>query len=158
MKAICSCGILVHFTPRVCKGQRSRCSVRMCSELNQKQNPPPNSESLTPHREKLETRVDSRQECKWNVVLTQLASHTPVCLLSDVCCLPSTLPTVSTSITKESIVDVEASVRKVEQKIESCSQQDVELHVERVGRLLTAVNSACEHRADDTVPRFVFYI
>uniref|UniRef100_A0A8C8DNT0 Aspartate--tRNA ligase, cytoplasmic n=1 Tax=Oryzias sinensis TaxID=183150 RepID=A0A8C8DNT0_9TELE len=36
------------------------------------------------------------------------------------------------NITKESIVDVEAAVRKVEQKIESCSQQDVELHVERI--------------------------
>uniref|UniRef100_A0A668SZK8 Aspartate--tRNA ligase, cytoplasmic n=1 Tax=Oreochromis aureus TaxID=47969 RepID=A0A668SZK8_OREAU len=36
------------------------------------------------------------------------------------------------NITKESIVDVEATVRKVEQKIESCSQQDVELHVERI--------------------------
>uniref|UniRef100_H2TDG1 Aspartate--tRNA ligase, cytoplasmic n=1 Tax=Takifugu rubripes TaxID=31033 RepID=H2TDG1_TAKRU len=36
------------------------------------------------------------------------------------------------NITKESIVDVEASVRKVEQKIESCSQQDVELHIERI--------------------------
>uniref|UniRef100_A0A669BD46 Aspartate--tRNA ligase, cytoplasmic n=1 Tax=Oreochromis niloticus TaxID=8128 RepID=A0A669BD46_ORENI len=36
------------------------------------------------------------------------------------------------NITKESIVDVEAIVRKVEQKIESCSQQDVELHVERI--------------------------
>lgn len=48
-------------------------------------------------------------------------------------CLLTTLLTVSRSITKESIVDVEASVRKVEQKIESCSQQDVELHIERVG-------------------------
>jgi len=36
------------------------------------------------------------------------------------------------SLTKESIIDVEAVVKKVEQKIESCSQQDVELHVERV--------------------------
>ncbi|KAM4557951.1 aspartate--tRNA ligase, cytoplasmic [Odontesthes bonariensis] len=36
------------------------------------------------------------------------------------------------NITKESIIDVEAVVRKVEQKIESCSQQDVELHVERI--------------------------
>uniref|UniRef100_A0A8C6VYY6 Aspartate--tRNA ligase, cytoplasmic n=1 Tax=Nothobranchius furzeri TaxID=105023 RepID=A0A8C6VYY6_NOTFU len=36
------------------------------------------------------------------------------------------------NITKESIVDVEAVVRKVEQKIESCSQQDVELHIERI--------------------------
>ncbi|PWA31456.1 hypothetical protein CCH79_00002942 [Gambusia affinis] len=36
------------------------------------------------------------------------------------------------NITKESIVDVEAMVRKVEQKIESCSQQDVELHIERI--------------------------
>ncbi len=36
------------------------------------------------------------------------------------------------SLTKESIIDVEAVVKKVEQKIESCSQQDVELHLERV--------------------------
>ncbi|KAG8441284.1 hypothetical protein GDO86_006858, partial [Hymenochirus boettgeri] len=36
------------------------------------------------------------------------------------------------NITKESIVDVEGFVRKVDQKIESCTQQDVELHVERV--------------------------
>uniref|UniRef100_A0AAY4EC74 Aspartate--tRNA ligase, cytoplasmic n=1 Tax=Denticeps clupeoides TaxID=299321 RepID=A0AAY4EC74_9TELE len=36
------------------------------------------------------------------------------------------------NITKESIVDVEAVVRTVEQKIESCSQQDVELHIERI--------------------------
>uniref|UniRef100_A0A8C6TWL0 Aspartate--tRNA ligase, cytoplasmic n=1 Tax=Neogobius melanostomus TaxID=47308 RepID=A0A8C6TWL0_9GOBI len=36
------------------------------------------------------------------------------------------------NITKESIVDVEAVVRRVEQKIESCSQQDVELHIERI--------------------------
>lgn len=52
-------------------------------------------------------------------------------------CLLTTLPTVSRSITKESIVDVEASVRKVEQKIESCSQQDVELHIERVRMLFS---------------------
>uniref|UniRef100_A0A8B9GTQ5 Aspartate--tRNA ligase, cytoplasmic n=1 Tax=Astyanax mexicanus TaxID=7994 RepID=A0A8B9GTQ5_ASTMX len=36
------------------------------------------------------------------------------------------------NITKESIVDVEAVVQPVEQKIESCSQQDVELHIERI--------------------------
>ncbi|XP_043549959.1 aspartate--tRNA ligase, cytoplasmic [Chiloscyllium plagiosum] len=36
------------------------------------------------------------------------------------------------NISKESIVDVEGIVRKVEQKIESCSQQDVELHIERI--------------------------
>ncbi|PVD36066.1 hypothetical protein C0Q70_03036 [Pomacea canaliculata] len=36
------------------------------------------------------------------------------------------------SITKESIVDVEGTVRTVDQKIESCSQDDVELHVEQV--------------------------
>lgn len=31
-------------------------------------------------------------------------------------------------------MDVEGVVRKVEQKIESCTQQDVELHIERVSR------------------------
>merc|ERR1711962_382851 len=35
-------------------------------------------------------------------------------------------------ISKESIIDVEAVVTKVEEKIESCSQQDVELHVKQV--------------------------
>ena len=36
------------------------------------------------------------------------------------------------SISKESIVDVEAVVKKVDEKIESCTQQDVELHVSQV--------------------------
>ncbi|XP_073503358.1 aspartate--tRNA ligase, cytoplasmic isoform X1 [Phyllobates terribilis] len=36
------------------------------------------------------------------------------------------------NITKESIIDVGGVVRKVDQKIESCTQQDVELHIERV--------------------------
>ncbi|KAK3578799.1 hypothetical protein CHS0354_030217 [Potamilus streckersoni] len=35
-------------------------------------------------------------------------------------------------INKESIIDVEAFVRVVDQKVESCSQQDVELHAEQV--------------------------
>ena len=37
------------------------------------------------------------------------------------------------SISKESIIDVEGFVRKTDMKIESCTQQDVELHVEQVG-------------------------
>ncbi|XP_028662333.1 aspartate--tRNA ligase, cytoplasmic [Erpetoichthys calabaricus] len=36
------------------------------------------------------------------------------------------------NINKESIVDVEGVVRKVDQKIESCTQQDVELHIEKI--------------------------
>ena len=36
------------------------------------------------------------------------------------------------SISKESIIDVEGFVRKTDMKIESCTQQDVELHVEQV--------------------------
>ena len=38
----------------------------------------------------------------------------------------------SSHISKESIVDVEAEVKKVNDKIESCTQQDVELHVTQV--------------------------
>uniref|UniRef100_A0A8C6RZN3 Aspartate--tRNA ligase, cytoplasmic n=1 Tax=Nannospalax galili TaxID=1026970 RepID=A0A8C6RZN3_NANGA len=38
----------------------------------------------------------------------------------------------ATSINKESIVDVEGIVRKVNQKIGSCTQQDVELHVQKI--------------------------
>lgn len=36
-------------------------------------------------------------------------------------------------ITKESIIDVCAVVKTTPNKIESCSQQDVELHVKQVG-------------------------
>ncbi|PNI85757.1 DARS isoform 9, partial [Pan troglodytes] len=36
------------------------------------------------------------------------------------------------NINKESIVDIEGVVRKVNQKIGSCTQQDVELHVQKV--------------------------
>lgn len=36
------------------------------------------------------------------------------------------------SIAKESIIDVQAYVRKTEMKVESCSQQDVELHCVQV--------------------------
>lgn len=36
------------------------------------------------------------------------------------------------NVTKESIIDVEGIVRTVEQKIESCSQADVELHIEQL--------------------------
>lgn len=43
--------------------------------------------------------------------------------------------TVHCRITKESIVDVEAVVKKTDMKIESCSQQDVELLVTQVGFL-----------------------
>lgn len=44
--------------------------------------------------------------------------------------------TVHCRITKESIVDVEAVVKKTDMKIESCSQQDVELLVTQVGLYL----------------------
>ena len=37
------------------------------------------------------------------------------------------------SIPKESIVDVEGVVVAVDQKVTSTSQQDVELHIEKVG-------------------------
>ena len=35
-------------------------------------------------------------------------------------------------ISKESIVDIQGFIRKVDQKIDSCSQQDVEVHVEQL--------------------------
>ena len=36
------------------------------------------------------------------------------------------------SITKESIIDVEGVIKGVDQKIQSCSQEDVEIHVDKV--------------------------
>ena len=41
------------------------------------------------------------------------------------------------SINKESIIDVEGVVKTVSQKVEACSQQDVELHAEQVTILMT---------------------
>lgn len=59
-------------------------------------------------------------------------------------------------INKESILDVEGYVRTVPQKIESCSQQDVELHVEQVWvvsmaepRLPLLVEDACRPDSED---------
>lgn len=43
------------------------------------------------------------------------------------------------SINKESIIDVEGIVRKVNQKIGSCTQQDVELHVQKVTNFINTV-------------------
>ena len=43
-------------------------------------------------------------------------------------------------ISKESIVDVEAVVKKVNEKIESCTQQDVELHVSQVTFIIIWIN------------------
>jgi aspartyl-tRNA synthetase len=43
------------------------------------------------------------------------------------------------NITKESIIDVEGTLTKVDAKIESCSQQDVELHVSQVWTVSAAV-------------------
>lgn len=42
-------------------------------------------------------------------------------------------------IHKESIIDVEGYVRTVSQKVEACSQQDVELHAEQVRQSLKFV-------------------
>ena len=41
------------------------------------------------------------------------------------------------SISKESIVDVCGIVKKVEQKIESCTQSDIELHVQKASEYIT---------------------
>ena len=38
----------------------------------------------------------------------------------------------SVSVTKESLLDVQGYVRTTDIKVESCTQQDVELHVEQV--------------------------
>ena len=45
-------------------------------------------------------------------------------------------------VTKESIIDVEGFVRTVGQKIESCTQQEVELHAEQV-RSVWRCNGRC---------------
>ncbi|XP_006006252.1 aspartate--tRNA ligase, cytoplasmic [Latimeria chalumnae] len=54
------------------------------------------------------------------------------------------------NINKESIVDVEGIVRKVDQKIESCSQQDVELHVEKI-YVVSSAEARLPLQLDDAV-------
>ena len=39
---------------------------------------------------------------------------------------------VITSVTKESLIEVESLVKTVDNKVESCTQQDVELHIKQV--------------------------
>ena len=73
------------------------------------------------------------------------------------------------SIPKESIVDVEGVVVAVDQKVTSTSQQDVELHIEKVG-IVILIDNACNSistytlkqlrskKFDPFQPRVVFYI
>lgn len=49
-------------------------------------------------------------------------------------------------ITKESIIDVCAVVKTTPNKIESCSQQDVELHVKQVGMQQSGWDSCKTYR------------
>lgn len=44
----------------------------------------------------------------------------------------------ASNVTKESIIDVEAKVSKVPKKIESCSQKDVELHIQQLWTVSSA--------------------
>ncbi|VDI32334.1 aspartyl-tRNA synthetase, partial [Mytilus galloprovincialis] len=64
----------------------------------------------------------------------------------------------SAGINKESIIDVEGFVRTVDQKIESCSQHDVELHCEQVWvvssaapRLPLLIEDAVRPETDDAL-------
>ncbi|XP_027740101.1 aspartate--tRNA ligase, cytoplasmic isoform X3 [Empidonax traillii] len=53
------------------------------------------------------------------------------------------------NITKESIVDVEGVVRKAFQKVGGCTQQDVELHVQRDGRATVNQDTRLDNRIID---------
>ncbi|XP_012860441.1 aspartate--tRNA ligase, cytoplasmic [Echinops telfairi] len=53
------------------------------------------------------------------------------------------------NINKESIVDIEGVVRKVNQKIGSCTQQDVELHVQKEGRATVNQDTRLDNRVID---------
>lgn len=44
------------------------------------------------------------------------------------------------SVSKESIVDIKGKVTKTPSKIESCSQQDVELHIEELWVVSQAIS------------------
>jgi len=65
------------------------------------------------------------------------------------------------SITKESVVDIEAVVHKVDSKIESCSQKNVELHVTQLftvspakGQLPLLIEDAARPIKEDEVKPF----
>lgn len=68
------------------------------------------------------------------LVFQQFIQHIKIWAQSLVQCAMkfSKLSIFIDSINKESIVDVEGVVRKAHQKIGGCTQQDVELHVQRV--------------------------
>jgi aspartyl-tRNA synthetase len=65
------------------------------------------------------------------------------------------------SITKESVVDIEAVVRKVDSKVESCTQKNVELHVTQLftvspakGQLPLLIEDAARPVKEDEVRPF----
>jgi aspartyl-tRNA synthetase len=65
------------------------------------------------------------------------------------------------SITKESVVDIEAVVHEVDSKIESCSQKNVELHVTQLfavsaakGQLPLLIEDAARPVKEDEVKPF----
>uniref|UniRef100_A0A671SRX3 Aspartate--tRNA ligase, cytoplasmic n=1 Tax=Sinocyclocheilus anshuiensis TaxID=1608454 RepID=A0A671SRX3_9TELE len=74
----------------------------------------------------------SRAKGKQCFLVLRHQQFTVQALLAVGDCASKQMVKFAANLTKESIIDVEAVVKKVEQKIESCSQQDVELHVERI--------------------------
>ena len=62
---------------------------------------------------------------------------------SDVCCISTSV--LIHRINKESIVDVEGEIKSAAQKVQSCSQEDVEIFVDKVDIIESATYEYCNH-------------
>ncbi len=77
---------------------------------------------------KIDKQAGAKDKCCYRV--GSLPTSSCICLNSHE--IRYNLNNFCFSISKESIIDVEGFVHKTDMKIESCTQQDVELHVEQV--------------------------
>lgn len=71
----------------------------------------------------------SRAKGKQCFIVLRQQQYTVQCLVAVSDVVSKLMVKFASNITKESVVDIEAVVRKVDSKIESCSQKNVELHV-----------------------------
>jgi len=71
----------------------------------------------------------SRAKGKQCFIVLRQQQYTVQCLVAVSDVVSKLMVKFASNITKESVVDIEAVVHKVDSKIESCSQKNVELHV-----------------------------
>jgi aspartyl-tRNA synthetase len=74
----------------------------------------------------------SRSKGKFAFLVVRMQTHTVQCMVMQGETISKAMVKFSASVSKESLINIHGTVRKVETKVESCSQQDVEVHVDEI--------------------------